>query len=42
LKLIVNGEATERPGVRTVGDLLKALELRDGDRIEIIHAVGGG
>jgi sulfur carrier protein len=67
LKLTVNGEAMEPAGVRTIGDLLKALELerrsrvavavnlqvvpradhdrhelRDGDRIEIIHAVGGG
>lgn len=70
LKLIVNGETMELPGVRTVSDLLRALRfdagegssrvavavnlevvprgrhpehaLREGDRVEIIHAVGGG
>ena len=70
LKLIINGETMELPGVRTVSDLLRALRfegvegssrvavavnlevvprgrhpehaLREGDRIEIIRAVGGG
>ena len=42
MQLTVNGDAYELAGPATVAELLTRLGLAAGDRVEIVHFVGGG
>ena len=42
MEIVLNGEPRRFAAATTLASLLEAEGLADGDRVEIVHALGGG